>query len=75
MSSEFLDSDLYFKVNEFLTLSDHCPITVRIRACCTDIAPDSKAELFPLPVKIKWNDKIALQFKTSLYSEKTQSEI
>ena len=24
---------------------------------------------------MKWNDKIALQFKTSLYSEKTQSEI
>ena len=43
------------------------------RACCTDIAPDSKAELFPLPAKIILDDKIALQFKTSLYSEKTQS--
>ena len=75
MSSEFLDSVLYVKVSEFLTYSDHCPITVGIRACCTDIAPDSKAELFPLSTKMKWNDKIALQFKTSLYSEKTQSEI
>ena len=28
VSSEVLDSVLYFKVNEFLTLSDHCPITV-----------------------------------------------
>ena len=53
VNSEFLDYVLYFKVNEFLTLSDHCPITVGVRACCTDIAPDSKAGLFPLPAKIK----------------------
>ena len=75
VSSEFLDSILYFRVNEFLTLSDHCPITVGIRACSTSLVNDSKAELFPLPTQIKWNEKIALQFKASLYSEKIQSKI
>ena len=69
------DSILYFRVNEFLTLSDHCPITVGIRACSTSLVHDSKAELFPLPTQIKWNEKIALQFKASLYSEKIQSKI